>query len=225
MGTLFSTACLHCILTVFGYTFLMQGTAPLTSYPDQLQKLVHEQQKEIELLRAEIRLLSHHRFGSSSEKFSPDQMPLFLNPEADVKPAEEPRANITVISYVRKPRRRLGFDDDLPTDRVELDLPEDQKTCSCCAPSLKKIGEESSRQVEHVPATVRIKEYVRFKYACPHCEGEVKRAPAPSQYSLMETCRNYEINPLAYLTDILTRIAEEGPKVDYSAMMADVWKM
>lgn len=31
-----------------------------------------------------------------------------------------------------------------------------------------------------------------------------------------------QINLLAYLTDILTRVAEEGARVDYSAMMANV---
>jgi len=40
----------------------------------------------------------------------------------------------------------------------------------------------------------------------------------------METCRNYEINPLAYLTDIFTGIAQDGAPVDYAAMMPGVWK-
>ena len=47
---------------------------------------------------------------------------------------------------------------------------------------------------------------------------------AATWYSPMETCRNFGINPLAYLTNILSRIAQEGASVDYAAMMPDVWK-
>jgi len=173
--------CFHCIFPVIDYNFFMQGKATFTINPEILIQVIDEQQKEIELLRAEIRLLRHNRFGASSEKISPDQVPLFLNEDQALKQTETPRPDITVKSHVRKPRRRLGFDEDLPVDRVELDLPEDQKTCSCCAEPLIKIGEETSRQAEHIPATVRIKEYVRFKYACRRSEGEIRRASTPPQ--------------------------------------------
>jgi transposase len=160
----------------------MQVSASITDDPDKLKTIISEQQKEINLLRAQLQLLRHQRFGATSEKISPDQLPLFSTDPEDYKNAlEKESIDIEVRSHKRKPKRRLGFADNLPVERVELDLPEEEKTCSCCNTPLTKIGEESTKQVEYVPASVKVKDYIRFKYACKHCEGTVKRAALPPQ--------------------------------------------
>ena len=48
----------------------MHGDA-ITDDPDKLKTIIGEQQKEINLLRAQIQLLRHQRFGATSEKISP----------------------------------------------------------------------------------------------------------------------------------------------------------
>lgn len=159
----------------------MQGQA-ITDDPVKLKTIIHEQQKEISLLRAQLKLLQHHRFGASAEKLSPDQIPLFSLSLENRRPLFEGESlDITVRSYLRKPKRRLGFADNLPVERIELDIADADKTCACCQSPLTRIGEESTKQVEYVPASVTIKEYVRLKYACRHCHGEIKRAPLPPQ--------------------------------------------
>jgi transposase len=159
----------------------MQGTAT-TNDPVKLKTIISEQQKEINLLRAQLRLLRHQRFGATCEKISPDQLPLFnTDPNEYHDALEKESASIEVRSHKRKPRRRLGFAEDLPVERIELDLPEEEKNCSCCHKPLTKIGEESTKQVEYIPASVKVKDYVRFKYACKHCEGTVKRAALPNR--------------------------------------------
>ena len=97
--------CFHCISAKLHYTFCMQGIAPLTTDYKQLHQIIHEQQKEIEHLRAENQLLRHHRFGASSEKLSPDQIPLFFtDPAADnLEKSHQPA--IPVTSHLRQPRR------------------------------------------------------------------------------------------------------------------------
>ena len=159
----------------------MQVTAT-TDDPVKLKTIIHEQQKEIDLLRAQLRLLRHHRFGARSETISPDQLALFnTNPDEIQALLETETVSIEIRSHKRQPKRRLGFAENLPVERVELDLAEDQKTCACCQQRLIKIGEESTKQVEYIPASVKVKNYVRFKYACKHCEGTIKRAELPSQ--------------------------------------------
>ena len=51
----------------------------------------------------------------------------------------------------------------------------------------KKIGEETSEQLDIIPAKIQVIRHIRPKYACPECEGveddgpTVKVAPVPAQ--------------------------------------------
>ena len=42
-------------------------------------------------------------------------------------------------------------------------------------------------------------------------------------YSLVETCKNYQINPLNYLTDILSRLPDCKTEEDYKALLPKNW--
>jgi transposase len=46
------------------------------------------------------------------------------------------------------------------------DLPEAEKHCSCCGKDLRLIAEETSERYEYIPASVKVIEDVRKKYAC-----------------------------------------------------------
>ncbi|MCK4628487.1 MAG: IS66 family transposase zinc-finger binding domain-containing protein [Sedimentisphaerales bacterium] len=41
---------------------------------------------------------------------------------------------------------------------------------------LQRIGAEKSEQLDYIPASLRVIEHVRFKYACKHCEQKVVTA-------------------------------------------------
>ena len=71
------------------------------------------------------------------------------------------------------------FPEDLPTEEIIHDLPEEEKSCDQCNSALVEIGRETSDQIELVPASFRRVRHVRLKYACKKCEECVKRAPAP----------------------------------------------
>jgi transposase len=78
----------------------------------------------------------------------------------------------------KKKRGRKLFRDSNPNiivERKEIDIPDADKKCSCGS-CLTKIGEESSETIEHIPASIKIYEHVRFKYACKNCEENVKMA-------------------------------------------------
>src|SRR5262249_35894636 len=84
-------------------------------------------------------------------------------------------------SSPRKGNGRRRLPSDLPRVRVEHELPETEQVCSCCSSALSKIGEVITEQLEYEPATLRILEHVRFKYACRSCEENVVTAPLPAQ--------------------------------------------
>ena len=169
-----------------------------TSLPNDvgtLKQLVGEQSETILTMQQELDQLKHyvdqlvrHRFGPRSEKYSSDQMNLFSEPETeeeagsedDEPPEEEPPA-ATVSSYRRRGGGRNKLPDDLPRERVEHDLSAAEKLCPCCKTARQRIGEECSKQLEFIPASLKVFEHVRFKYACKSCEEHVCIAPAPAK--------------------------------------------
>ena len=74
----------------------------------------------------------------------------------------------------------------LPRKRVEHDLSESEKVCACCQGALHRMGEETSEQLDIIPATVRVLQHVRFKYACRQCDrhgesSKIVTSPMPPQ--------------------------------------------
>jgi len=69
---------------------------------------------------------------------------------------------------------------NLPVKVVLVDLPETQKTCSCCGKRKVLIGQEDSAQLDFDPGKFS-KRVTRWNtYACPEaCRGQVKTAPLP----------------------------------------------
>ena len=78
-------------------------------------------------------------------------------------PTEEPRQQIA--GHARRRQRKLDLS-RLPHHRHELDLPEAEKTCSCCGRAKDRIGEDVTTILEHVPSKLEVHEHVRPKYAC-----------------------------------------------------------
>jgi transposase len=59
-------------------------------------------------------------------------------------------------------------------------VPEADKHCAC-GQVKTRIGASVSEKLEYVPASLRVIETARLKYACPHCHAGVVEAPAPPQ--------------------------------------------
>jgi len=162
----------------------MQSTEIKTRDPDQLLLIIDEQDMEIENLREEIRLLKQKRFGASNEAFNALQVPLFpVDDDGEVqallKQADNDKQEIHGYQR-RNPKKRVVLSNHLPRERVEIDLSDDEKVCPCCQATMIKIGEDVTKKVEFVPATLKVKEYARAKYACKHCQGHIRRADLPA---------------------------------------------
>lgn len=150
---------------------------------EEHQSRLTEKQKRIELLEEQLRLLTLKRFGTSSEK-SDCQNELFNEAEfsesESVADADNEAATET-ITYERKQRgKRRPLPEVLPRVRIEHDLPESEKVCPCGC-GLTEIGEDTSEQLDIIPAIIRVLVHARKKYACKACEATVKTAPLPAQ--------------------------------------------
>jgi transposase len=145
--------------------------------------------RENDLLREQIRLLRAQLYGRKSEKVipadGPRPLPLFDMPEPEGLD-KEPEEEIQIPGHTRKKRGRKPLPEDLPRVDIVHDIKEEDKVCSCGC-ELKRIGEETSEQLDIIPAKIQVIRHIRPKYACPACEGvedngpTVKIAPVPPQ--------------------------------------------
>ena len=166
----------------------------LSSLEEEHKSLEEDYKKtQEELTRAYhiIRQLQQKRFGRKSEKLD-IELPLLpgfenLFDEAGIEPADEPEeetleqtADQEKTQKHKKPGRR-PLPKDLPRERVVHDLPEEEQQCKCCGHQMVKFGEETSEQLDYIPAQIKVLVHVRNKYACRSCEEGVTLAPMPTQ--------------------------------------------
>jgi transposase len=166
---------------------LKQIIATRTRERDELQlakQRIEVEKQEIELakLRIEVELLRLKKlyYGPRADRLqTPDdvaQLLLAFACDLEARPVNpddlpaEPLPDVGTVRRVRRGRRNLAAFDHLPVTRKEHDLPEADKACPCCGQMRERIGEESTWQIEHVPASFERIEHVQIKYACRHCE-------------------------------------------------------
>ena len=144
-------------------------------------------QRENASLRYQLDLLCQRLFGKKSERVSPDQLRLAFaqlanEPGAAAEPIEMDSGERPGPGRRRRipPPGRRPLPEALPRQRVEIDVPEADKICAC-GHRKTRIGEAVTEKLEFVPASLRVIETARLKYACPHCHEGVVEAPAPPQ--------------------------------------------
>ena len=129
-----------------------------------------EKDKKIADLQEKLDYMIRQKFASSSEKFPNNQPSLFQENPSDIETVEEV-ANED-ITYTRKKRgSRTTPPESLPHIRVEHDLSEEEKVCSCGC-GMKRIKEIISHQYDIIPASFNVIDNVRYIYACLDKCGE-----------------------------------------------------
>jgi transposase len=148
--------------------------------PDNLadaHRAIRELHVQLAHMQRQLEILLRQRFGPKSEQGHPDQLLLFGDPAVEIP------ATSTLPEPQRKPghgRRTLPA--SLPRFEVVHDLPPGQKPCPECGDERARIGQETSEQLEYVPASLRVLVHTRPRYACPRCKGHVAiaaRLPEP----------------------------------------------
>jgi transposase len=142
----------------------------------------------IEQMKFTIAKLRHEQYGQSSERSAVlEQLELQLaDLEEDASEAEARArlaaaaaadAKVEVKGFQRKRPARRPLPEHLPRERVVHPAP---TACPCCGGStLRKIGEDVTETLEHVPAQWKVIQHVREKFSCRSCET-IAQTPAPS---------------------------------------------
>ncbi|HWC91039.1 MAG TPA: IS66 family transposase [Pirellulales bacterium] len=159
-------------------TLLPDDLAACHALIGQFSATVDAQQRRVEQLEHYIAQLLRARYGPRSEKVDPAQLALFAEnalPAAGALPEPEPLDEVVQAQRRRGKRQRLPA--DLPRQRVEHDLADEEKRCPGCGILRERIGSETSEQLEFVPANLHVVEHVRWKYACRACQEHVAIAP------------------------------------------------
>ncbi|MEL0638917.1 IS66 family transposase zinc-finger binding domain-containing protein, partial [Marinomonas sp. TI.3.20] len=146
---------------------------------------IAEWESKYQLILEQWRLAQQKQFGKGSE-VSPGQGELFDESDSDSQEdSVDVETDNQTISYTRTKPKRKPLPKDLPRETVVVDVPESDKTCSCCQTPLHCIGEDTSEKLEFLPAQLKVIETVRPKYACRQCEKTetkttIKQAPMPT---------------------------------------------
>jgi len=155
----------------------------LPNDPTTLKQMVLTLLEQIDDLNGQLYYLRRQLFGKKSEKLDPAQRLLFENLYDQVKaridqqkPSKAPTVN------KRKNANHHGrnaLPQDLPREVIEIEPPDEEKTCPVCHKEKERIGSEETEKLEYVPASFYIKKYVRYKYACKACESHISIGPLP----------------------------------------------
>lgn len=161
----------------------------------RLQKLVADQQKEIQKLNIENAKLQAQNenltqavlhaqkkiFGSSSERSAQTegQLSMFAEEQLVEELAAEQK-KITVGTHKRKPRQpgiREEMLANLPTEVIRYEI-ETPGGCPVCQSDLVKVGSKVVRsEVVYEPAVVKVVQHVQDIYKCKTCGKEGSENP------------------------------------------------
>jgi transposase len=148
-----------------------------------LQKERHERDG----LQQRLDQLLRRLYGPKAERFDPNQpwlLPELAAGDADrngTTAAPTPTAENDAAAPAKRPGHgRKPLPKDLPRRRLEHTLSEAERVCPGCGGVCQPFGEESSEQLDYQPASLFVRQHVRFKYACQKCHDHVTTAAVPA---------------------------------------------
>ena len=224
---------------------LPNDVATLHAMIRELIDSLHQEQREREGVQQRLDLLLRKLYGPKAERFDPNQPWLLpeLAPNAAGETAESPAVgtpNDDLPDGNGAPRKRKGgrkkLPENLPRIRIEHALGEAERLCPCCNEVCQKFGEEISEQLDYKPASLFVRQHVRFKYSCRKCHDHVTTAhvpiaiinkglPGPGLLAHITACKYADHLPLHRLERILSRHGIELSRQTMCDWMAHVASM
>ena len=191
---------------------------------------------QIDDLTGQLHYLKRQLFGKKSEKLDPQQRLLFesLYSEVQAKIDEQRQPKVKKVK-ARKNANHKGrkpLPENLPRETIEIEPDQDEMICSACNSEKQRIGEEVTEKLEYVPASFKVKKYVRYKYVCKQCQNNIsigqlppmaidKGIPGEGLLAHIITSKYCDHNPLNRLEGILKR---HGVDINVSTMCGWVAK-
>jgi len=156
---------------------LLQERTLLAQREAMIEQITREAADAIEALKqkhqAEVEALLRRFYGPKSERFDPAQLLLFGividSMPVDEKAIQAASGEKLVTRRIQHKHGRAKLPEALPRIPVEHDLKPEEKRCPCCGLERCRIGKEVSEQLEHIPASFKVLQHIRYKYACKSC--------------------------------------------------------
>lgn len=151
-----------------------------TAQIEEQQSFIHELRSENADLRHRLDQHARRLFGKRSEQLDADQLRLAFAALNAAETTETDAADeIEVPAHTRRKKGhgRTRFSAAIP--REQRVIAPDDTSCPGCRQAMVRIGEEKSEQLDYVPATLKVIETIRPKYACSACKQGVHVALAP----------------------------------------------
>jgi transposase len=157
----------------------------LPNDPRTLKQMVLTLLEQIDDLNGQLYYLKRQLFGQKSEKLDPAQRLLFENLYDQVKARinQQKPPEVPPVNEKRKNANHHGrnaLPQELPREVIEIEPPDEERTCPVCQKQKERIGSEETEKLEYVPASFYVKKFVRYKYACKACESHVSIGELPS---------------------------------------------
>jgi len=170
----------------------------LSSEPDILRQIIFNLDKEMHILvennqnlfeenqslKDQLALLKAKRFGKSSEKLDKQIEKLEQRIESNELDAldQEQQATLDPAQNTKPTRqynsKRLKIPEHLPREDVILNP--DPECPDCGGQEFRKIGDDISEILEHIPSSFKVIRHIRPRCACTNCE-KIVQAFAPSK--------------------------------------------
>jgi transposase len=177
----------------------------LTITLEQHQAEVLNLTNEIKSLKEQLEWFKRQIFGKRSEKDIENSNSAQLSLGLELPEQELIKEKKLVSAHLRVSKNtdnatKISFPDDLPLERIIIDLKDEEKICPVTDKPLVKIGEEICQKLAHKPGSYFIKEIIRLKYATPKGSEETI-VTAPVLESLLSRCKADE----SFLADVLVK--------------------
>lgn len=160
----------------------------------QLERVLREKR----LIEENFARFLRQRFGPKAERIDPNQLLIAFDELLEVADAEteqptpEHAREAADDEEGTKPSKqekravkgahgRKPLPKELPRERVVHEPEASELCCAACQQMKTKIGETITEVLDYVPASFKVIENVRSKYACRPCEGGVVIASLPPQ--------------------------------------------
>jgi transposase len=179
------------------YRVLEEENARLRAERTQLLTLREGLEAQLQEALLELAELKRQLFGERSDRLTPEEEAQMAEVAADLQEEteQEPPASDQVLEDQAEPqseqadqrkdapkgkrrRRRHPLPEHLERQTVVIE-PEGLEPCQHCGRPPERIGEETSEELEYVPAKLLVRRTVRPKYACRCGCGGVRIAPLP----------------------------------------------
>lgn len=144
----------------------------------RLQMELDVVKKELDWYKEQYELSKKNRFGTSSEKTPLEDQIGFFNEAEMIADKEVPEADVTEVVFNRSVKKssmkdKLG---DIPVERIEYTLSEDEQVCPVCDHDLHQMSTQIRRELKVIPASVTVIEHIQSIYSCRSCESNEEHA-------------------------------------------------